>query len=207
MKLKKKYKILIGIILFVLIAVLILLVYNNFFKQDGAKETKVIASIKDYGYELKDNKNTTYKNMFNELKTILETEKVDYESYASKISELFIYDFYSLNDKAAKNDIGGVDFVHPEAINNFLENAESTYYKYVESNIYGNRKQVLPMVDTVTISQVEPTNYMIGDVPVEEAYKTTATWTYTDEQFSDYQNSASIILVRDNNKLLIVELN
>lgn len=206
MKLKKKTKVFIVIILIILLAILVFLIYKNFFNSKEVKETKVIASISDYGYNLKDNKNETYKKMFNELKETLSEEKVDYESYASKISELFIYDFFSLKDKAAKNDIGGVDFIHPDALNNFLENAESTYYKYVESNIYGNRTQSLPMVDEITISKVEPTNYIIGETPVEEAYKVTATWTYTDEEFSSYQNSATIILVREKKKLLIVEL-
>ena len=62
------------------------------------------------------------------------------------------------------------------------------------------------MDDEITISKVEPTNYIIGETPVEEAYKVTATWTYTDEEFSSYQNSATIILVREKKKLLIVEL-
>ena len=46
---------------------------------------------------------------------------------------MFVYDFFSLEDKAAKTDVGGVEFVHPSAIANFLLNAEDTYYKYVES--------------------------------------------------------------------------
>lgn len=206
MKLKKKVKIFIGIILVVLIGILAFLVYKNFFGEKEVEGAKVIASIDDYGYNLKDNKNATYKKMFEELKTILLEEKVDYEKYASKISEMFVYDFFSLEDKAAKNDIGGVDFIHPAALSNFLENAESTYYKYVESNIYGNRTQDLPMVDTVTITGVEETLYSIGDVPVEDAYKVTVTWTYTNDSFSDYQKSATIYIAKDEKKLNIVEL-
>ncbi|MDO4996961.1 MAG: hypothetical protein Q4E69_07250 [Bacilli bacterium] len=206
MKLKKKTKIFLVILFLILVVVLGFLVYKNFFSNKEVKETKVIASIDDYGYKLKDNKNATYKKMFDELKEILLEKEVDYEKYASKISEMFIYDFYSLEDKAAKNDIGGVDFIHPDALDNFLENAENTYYKYVESNIYGNRTQSLPMVDEVTISKVEPTNYIIGETPVEEAYAVTATWTYTNESFNDYQKSATLYLVRVKKNLYIVEL-
>ena len=206
MKLKKKTKVFLVILFLILVVVLGLLVYKNFFAKKEVKETKVIASIDDYGYKLKDNKNATYKKMFDELKEILLEKKVNYEKYASKISEMFIYDFYSLEDKAAKNDIGGVDFVHPDALPNFLENAENTFYKYVESNIYGNRTQSLPMVDKVTINTVEPTNYIIGETPVEEAYVVNASWTYTNEAFNDYQKSATIYLVRDKKNLYIVEL-
>ena len=207
MKLKKKVKITLALVFVLLVAILGFLVYKNFFSQPKVKEAKVIGSIEDYGYTLKDNKNDTYKAMFNELKKILETNEVDYNQYASKISEMFIYDFYSLEDKVAKNDVGGVDFVHPDCLANFLENAESTYYKYVENDLYGNRSQSLPMVDKVTIGNIETTEYALGDENIDDAYKIELTWTYTNDLFSDYQNSAYIYLVRDGKKLQIVELN
>ena len=106
----------------------------------------------------------------------------------------------------AKNDIGGVDFVHPKALANFLENAESTYYKYIESNIYGHRNQSLPMVKEVTVGNVEQAEYKIEDTSYEEAYKVSATWSYTTDNFSDYQTSADITIVKEDNKLYIVEL-
>lgn len=40
---------------------------------------------------------------------------------------MFIVDFYSLSDKTAKTDVGGVDIVQPDILNNFLENAENTF--------------------------------------------------------------------------------
>ena len=67
---------------------------------------------------------------------------------------MFIVDFYSLSDKTAKTDVGGVDIVYPDILNNFLENAEDTFYKYVESNVYNNRKQSLPTVNTVTVDNI-----------------------------------------------------
>ena len=56
--------------------------------------------------------------MFKELKEILNKDKVDEEEYVKKISEMFIYDFYSLNYKVAKTDIGGTDFVYNEVLEN-----------------------------------------------------------------------------------------
>ncbi len=183
--------------------------YFLFQKLAPAKETegaKVISSIKEYGYTLKDNKNETYKKMFDELKEILKEDSVDEEKYASQISKMFIYDFFSLQDKIAKNDVGGVDFIYPEIVSNFLENAESTYYKYVESNIYGNRKQDLPMVEDITIDSIENVSYNVLEKTDPKAYQVNVSWTYTDSKFLDYQSKATLFLTKKNKTLYIVEL-
>lgn len=207
MKLKKKVKItLIAIIVILVVAVAGIFTYKTFFSKPVIKEAKVLKEIKDYGYVLKDNKSKKYQALFKDLAKILESDKVDYEAYASKLAEMFIVDFYSLSDKTAKTDVGGVDIVHPTALNNFLENAENTYYKYVESNIYNNRKQSLPEVNTVTIDSVEQTHYTYGDTTDEEAYLVKVNWDYTDEEFSEYQKEASLIFVHVDKKLYLVEL-
>ena len=148
MKLKKKPKIIITLFALLLIAALAIVLVISF-KPKGTKvkEVKILKSIDEYGYQLKDNKSKKYKDMFKELEDILRADTVDEEAYAKKIAEMFVYDFFSLEDKAAKTDVGGVEFVHPNAVANFLLTAEDTYYKYVESNIYGERKQELPAVD------------------------------------------------------------
>lgn len=206
MKLKKKYKIILIVLLVIIIGVLGFLGYKKFFGAPSVKEAKVLNTIKDYDYVLKDNKSKKYQSLFKDLAKILEEKEVDYEKYASKLAEMFIVDFYSLDDKTAKTDVGGVDIVYPNVLNNFLENAENTYYKYVESNIYNNRKQSLPEVNTVTIDSVEQTHYTYEDTTDEEAYLVKASWDYTDEEFSEYQNEAELIFVHVDKKLYLVEL-
>lgn len=209
MKLKKKPKmILIAVIttiIVIAIAVVAIVVAKKINNEPEVKEVKVLKSIEAYGYDLKDNKNETYKAMFKELENILRAEQVSDEEYVKKITEMFIYDFYSLNDKTAKTDVGGVDFVLPVALENFLVNAEDTYYKYVESNLYGERKQILPMVDKVTISTITPTEYVYNSTKYN-AYEVKATWTYTDTKFSSYQSSATLIFVKDDIKYYLAEL-
>ena len=119
---------------------------------------------------------------------------------------MFIYDFYSLNDKTAKTDVGGVDFVYSEITDNFLENAEDTYYKYVESNIYNDRKQALPIVSDITIDSVEKTEFAYGKKTDAEAYKVNVSWGYTESAFDDYQKKAELIFIHDDKKLCLVEL-
>lgn len=212
MKLKKKVKRNLIIVLVLVIAIIVgvlsikLLVPKD---KEKVKEYKVLDKLDKYGYQLKENKTKKYKEMFNELKEILNADKVDEEKYAEKISEMFIYDFYSLEDKAAKTDIGGVDFIYQQAMDNFLQTAQNTYYKYVESNIYGNRNQSLPMVDDtkIELGEIERVEFAVGDTNVDDAYKINVTWDYTSGEFDDYQKEAEVVLVSDGKKLNIVEVN
>ncbi len=207
MKLKKNVKRIIMILIIIVIIILGCLVVSKLIpKKEEVKEAKVIDQIDDYGYVLKDNKSKHYQSLFKELIEILNSEEVDESAYASKLSEMFIVDFYSLSDKSAKTDVGGVDIVHPDILSNFLENAENTFYKYVESDIYNTRNQSLPEVDTVTVENVENTSYTYGETTDESAYSVDVVWTYTEEEFSDYQQQANLIFVHQDNKLYLVEL-
>ena len=207
MKLKKKAKRLIIILLLIIVILLVILFISD--KLSGkpkVKEVKIVNEIDKYGYNLKDTKTKKYHKMFEELKKILSEKEVNEEEYVKKISEMFIYDFYSLNDKTAKTDIGGVDFVYSGALANFLVKAEDTYYKYVESNIYGNRNQSLPTVKDIEIKEVKQEAFAYGDKTDEKAYIVDATWDYTDPEFSKYQKNVTLVFIHDDVKLCLVEL-
>lgn len=208
MKLKKKVKrtiIISGLVVSLVAAGATYVYFHNHTKKE-APEIKIVSEVDKYDYKLKENKPSEYKKMFEELKELLKKEPIDEEAYAKKVSEMFIYDFYSLNDKAAKTDIGGVDFVYSAILPNFLQNAQDTYYKYVESNIYNERKQSLPVVSNITINSVEQKEFAYGDQTDSNAYVVNVSWSYTDDQFSKYQKEAVLVLIHDDIKLSIVEL-
>lgn len=209
MKLKKKPKMILIAIATIIAVVAIVIIAVTIAKGSGngkdVKEVKVLKSIEAYNYHLKENKDKKYKTMFEELEKILREENVSDEAYVKKIAEMFIYDFYSLNDKTAKTDVGGVDFVLPAGLENFLVNAEDTYYKYVESNIYGERKQELPMVDTITVESATATEYVYAGKKYN-AYEVKVNWTYTEEKYASYQNKATLIFVKDDIKFYLAEL-
>lgn len=206
MKLKKGPKIvLICIIVLITLAAGIALYIKLKPKKIEVQEVKILNTIEKYNYNLKDNKPKRYETLFRELEKILTAKEIDEESYANKISEMFIYDFYSLEDKSTKTDVGGLEFVHPDAIPNFLVNAEDTYYKYVESNIYGDRTQKLPVVDEIIINATEKTSYIYHNDEYE-AYKVNVAWTYTMDTFSSYQNDAVLYFIKVEHKLYLVEL-
>ena len=219
MRLKKKIKRAILIILLLAIMTIGFLAYLNYYKTD-VKTVKTIDKIKGYGYVLKESKPKKYKEMFYELKDILSKDKVDKEKYAKQISKMFIYDFYSLDDKLAKTDVGGLDFVYPTVLENFMLNAESTYYKYLESNVYKNRKQKLPVVTNIKIEDITQEEFeytkIIDNVDKskveeeneldEKAYIVDITWDYTSPSFDDYQKEATLTIVHKGKKLYIAEL-
>ena len=206
MKLKKGPKIVIIIItVLLLIAAGVALFIMLKPKTTKVKEVKILNTIEKYDYHLKDTKTKRYKSMFRELEDILKAKEVDEELYVQKITEMFIYDFYSLADKSTKTDVGGLDFVQPNAIQNFLVNAEDTYYKYVENNIYGDRTQKLPEVDEILINATTKTTYIYNNTEYE-AYKINAGWSYTTEEFSSYQKNAALTFIKDGIKLYLVEL-
>ena len=191
MKLKKSVKKLIIVIIVMLLAGVAAYLGFKSLNSNKAKEVKVIDNISKYGYKLKE---------------ILDAKEVDEEKYAKKITEMFVYDFYSLKDKMAKTDVGGVDFVYKEIEPNFLQNAQDTYYKYVESNIYGNRKQNLPVVTNIEIKDYNQKAFPYGNSTDEKAIFVDVTWSYTDEEFSDYQKKATLVFIHDDIKLSLVEL-
>lgn len=203
---RKPKKLLIILIIVVILGICGTVAYFKFSTKDTVKEVKVVSKIDKYGYELKSNKSDTYKKLFDELKEVLSGD-VDEEKYAKTITKMFIVDFYSLGDRIAKTDIGGVDFVHKDAVDNFVLNAENTFYKYVESNIYGDREQDLPIVKDVEINSIEKTEFSYAEEIDDNAYQVQASWTYEDSKIANgYQTEATFIFVHDESKLVLVEI-
>ena len=204
MKLKKKVKVILIIAIILIITGLGFLAYESV-KPKAVKTATVENEIEEYGYTLKSTRNDRYKEAFQELKDILSKKDIDEEAYVEQISKMFIMDFYTLNDKLANTDVGGIDFVHTNAKTNFLEKAEDTVYKYVENDIYGNRDQQLPEVTEVTVEKVENIEYIIGtDFTDDNAYQVEVSLKYKEDM--DYPTKATLIFVHEDNKLSLVEM-
>ena len=204
MKLKKKVKVILVIAIILIVAGLGFIAYESI-KPKEVKKATVVNEIKDYGYTLKSTRNDRYKKEFQKLKDILDKKNVLEEEYLKQISKMFIMDFYTLDDKLANTDVGGIDFVHTNAKTNFLEKSEDTVYKYVENDIYGTRNQKLPEVTDVTIDNIENIEYTIGtDFTDDNAYKIEVSIKYKEDM--DYPTKATLTFVHEDNKLSLVEV-
>lgn len=188
--------IIVGIILF---GYLGYRVKNDFFK---GSERKKLDSIELYGYTLSKNDTEIYKTYFKELSRVLNEKTIDYTEYAKLISKLFVIDLYTLDNKLASTDIGGLEFLHKDLKDNFKENMGSTLYNFVESNIDGKRTQELPIVKDVNVSDVFETKYTYNKTEYD-AYIVSTDITY--EKDLGYPKSMKLTIIKDNNILYIVK--
>ncbi len=188
--------IIVGIILF---GYLGYRVKKDFFK---GSERKKLDSIELYGYTLSKNDTEIYKTYFKELSKVLNEKTIDYTEYAKLISKLFVIDLYTLDNKLASTDIGGLEFLHKYLKDNFKENMGSTLYNFVESNIDGKRTQELPIVKDVNVSDVFETKYTYNKTEYD-AYIVSTDITY--EKELGYPKSMKLTIIKDNNILYIVK--
>ncbi len=204
MKLKKKVKVILVIAIILIVAGLGFIAYESI-KPKEVKKATVENEIKEYGYTLKSTRNDRYKKEFQKLKDILDKKNVDEEEYLKQISKMFIMDFYTLDDKLANTDVGGIDFVHTNAKTNFLEKSEDTVYKFVKNDIYGNRNQDLPEVTDITVDNIDSIEYTIGtDFTDDSAYQVEVSIKYKEDM--NYPTKATLTFVHEDNKLSLVEV-
>ena len=133
--------------------------------------------------------------------TKLYKDTFDYEEYAKYLSELFIIDFYTLDNKNDKNDIGGIQFIYDDLKDNFILNASDTVYKYIK-NITSSKNRQLPVVSKINVSDISENTYKIENTEYS-SYIVTLDWSY--EKDYGYETSTKITLIKKDNKLFIVE--
>ena len=128
---KRRVKKRIFLVLFLIALVVFSLIYFLGFgkkkEQPVAKEIEVIDTIDNFDYALNDNETEYYNSVFNELKDLLSN---DYENkdYAVLVGKLFLIDFYDLNNKVMKSDVGGTQFVY-SAICLFVDKLVVCFYR------------------------------------------------------------------------------
>lgn len=196
------YFVMISLILVVIIIIGVKFTLEFLVKDDKNVVTKKeLDSLELYGYTLDDYDSDLYKEYFNDLKSTLNSKEVNYEDYAKEIVKLFVSDFYTLDNKLTSSDIGGVEFIPSDMVENFKMHAGDTMYNHVKTNIYGDRVQKLPIVKSVEVTNIENITYTYKDKEYS-AYKVSTRWEYQEDL--GYKNNEIFTLIKDNNKLYIV---
>lgn len=194
----------------ILIAVIVALCVGVFFAAKTflggkkEKEVKVVDNIEKYGYTLDENETKYYKSLFEDLKKVLNANEVDEEKYASLVSQLFLTDFFNLENKLSKNDVGGLQFVYTDFQGDFQNYAKDGVYQYLENDTYDDRKQELPKVSAVDIVNVEQSTFEYLDQADENAYVVEAKISY--EEDMGYQSTATLTLIHRDHKLEIAKM-
>ena len=171
----------------------------------------VVDEIKSFNYVVNENDTKLFKKNFAELKEILSQKEVDSKKYAEAVAKLFVIDFFNLENKTSKNDIGGVQFVYNSYQTDFVDYARDGIYKQVGNNIYGDIKQNLPSVKSVNVSNIEevdPTSIFESDVYNQgegsKGYEVTIDWTY--DNGNGFQDKATLTIVTDGEKLSVAKM-
>ena len=198
----KKKKLILIIIVILVVFFIFLLISKNKAKKE--QEITVEDQIDKYGYTLDDNETDYYKSLFDELKIVLNSDTVDEESYAKLISQLFVADFFNLDNKLSNSDIGGTQFVYKDYQESFSKFAKDSIYSIVKSNLYGDRDQELPIVTEVVVNNLEQTSISYLDASDNHGYIVDVKIIYKKDL--EYQTTASLYLVHSNDKLEIVKM-
>lgn len=202
-----KGKLIFAITVLILSIVFVAYIYQSIFSNIGksVKKVTITDEIKEYGYVLEDNETKLYKDYFKQLAKTLnnkDEEDIDYDKYAELISKMFVADFYNLDNKITKNDVGGVQFIHEDMQENFLLKAKDTMYKNIESDVYDDRDQELPVVQDVKLDDISTTTFDYKDTSYD-AYEVTLSWNYKKDLGYDDEKVFTIIKV--DKKLWLVE--
>lgn len=206
---RKRYKIWMIIIIILLIVVSGIGVFKLFINKDKVEEkpkntTSIISNIADYNYTLDDRDTKYMKEEFEKLEAILKEDEVDYEAYATYAAKLFVIDFYTLNNKINKYDVGGLEYILSSKLDNFKNKAMDTIYNDVIDNTYKDRVQELPEITNVEVLNVEEDEIKLNNENTK-AYKVTMKYTYKKDL--GYDNEGTIYLVKNSNKLEIALYN
>lgn len=198
----KKKKIGLVILVLVLLYSIGGIYYNITHRDSVDNSVKSIDKIDNYGYVLKSNATNLQKELFNELKTILNNDNINDDAYAKTISKMFVTDLYTLSNKVNKYDVGGTEYVLESGRDNFKVNVQDTLYKYLEDNSDGKRSQILPMVVSVSADEISDIKYKIGDNE-SDAKKVSLTLSYNEDL--GYDTKVTLILIKSDSKYYVVE--
>lgn len=204
---KKKRKLKKGLVLIIVIVLVFIIIFacsTMLKKNKKPNEVKVEDQVETYGYTLDDNETSYYKDLFKKLKEVLNADTVDYEEYAKLVSQLFVADFFNLDNKVSNSDIGGIQFVYNDYRDSFMKFAKESIYHIVKNNLYGDRNQKLPIVSEVSVDKIEVDSVSYLDKSDKEGYVVDVTISYKEDL--GYQEKATLYLVHADEKLEIVRM-
>ncbi len=206
---KRKIKLLLFIIVLIAAGVLVYMALNPGKKESNEPIKKVVDEIKNFDYTVAETDSKLFKTEFKNLKKILSAKEIDNKEYATEIAKLFIIDFFTLDNKVSKNDVGGVQFVYSGYKTSFIDKARDEFYRYVKSNLDKNRSQELPTVKTIeaeSTEEIAASSELSGEAfaAITEAFKVKLSWTY--DKDLGYQSSATVVVIKDEDKFSVAKM-
>lgn len=197
-KKKKRVKKAIIFIIIALIIVCVVLYFLLFNNNGNGFLTKSVDKTEKFDYTLDRNNTNLMKENFNDLKSILSSDQIDYDKYAEVLSKLFIIDLYTIDNKENMYDVGSLEYVYDKE--NFKNRVQSTLYKYLkEKSVRKNNEY--PIVESISISGKEKSTFTYDNTKYDSDV-ITLNWTYKKDLGYDDEGKVEIIKIDD--KLYVV---
>ena len=197
---RRKFKILLGVILFLIVLVTIIYLAITFMPKAKIRDYKEIDKIEGYSYVLEDRDTSLMQENFAKLKEVLKEKEVDYKLYAEYLSKLFITDLFTLDNKDSKYDVGGTNYVFPSVLENYELNVTDTLYKYLESK-ENRAKEKYPIVSNINLLSIEEGNYTYNKNEYK-SYIVNLEWSY--EKDLGYYTKGEVVLIENDSHLYVV---
>lgn len=203
----KKFKVL-GSLLIIVLFLLTGFLYFKIYKESSVKNVEkinTVDNIKNYGYSLNSNATKYYKDLFKELKEILNAEPLQEEEYAKKVAQLFVTDLFTLSTKITSSDVGGVQYVYKDFREDFISIAQTGLYNSIKSNVYGDRKQDLPEVSEVTILDIKLKDFNYANTNFKDSYYISVEIKY--KKNMNYPSKYQVVISKNDKMLEVVKSN
>ena len=197
---RRKFKTLLGVILFLIVLVTIIYLAITFMPKAKIRDYKEIDKIEGYSYVLEDRDTSLMQENFAKLKEVLKEKEVDYKLYAEYLSKLFITDLFTLDNKDSKYDVGGTNYVFPSVLENYELNVTDTLYKYLESK-ENRAKEKYPIVNNINLLSIEEGNYTYNKNEYK-SYIVNLEWSY--EKDLGYYTKGEVVLIENDSHLYVV---
>ena len=112
------------------------------------KEENVVL-VSNETYEDPKNPSNAFKKAFNLLSEHINNQ--DMEKVSEDVAICFVYDFFTLKNKADGTDVGGLTYLPQNRVEEFSEFAVRNYYKNYDAIVNEHGKSSLPEVVNVTV--------------------------------------------------------
>ena len=209
LKKKKRKKKVLLILVLIIIVVGGILVYNFKFKnKNGSSKNvvtvKVVDSLDDYGYSISDKDSKYYKSEFEILKELAKNDDATEEEIVKQVAKLYVIDLLSLQEKINKYEVTCSQYFYSDKRSMNTQKIIDNFYNLIQDNAYNDRKQELPSVKNVEITNYDTDKYKMNDTTVN-SYDVTLKVEY--QKDLGYDKNVAVTLVKDGNNYSIVTYN
>lgn len=172
-------------------------------KEEVINIIKVANTIEKYGYTLNDNASSYYKQEFEILKEMANNETSN-EELIKQIAKLYCIDLLSLNSKINKYEVTSSQYYYSDKQAMHTQKVIDNFYNLIEDNAYDDRKQLLPEVTNVEVTDFKESTYNLSNTKVD-SYEINLTITYQEDM--GYDKNVQVILVAEGEKYSVVSYN